>query len=440
MRVIGIFVFFLIVLLVGCAPVEKATEINKNVAEKKEIVKCDDITNKKLLELCYIRKAVKEKDDNVCLKISGEFSKDVCYMQLAAWYNLPKYCDSVVIPKEKDLCFSGLAIQLSDLSLCNKIRKDTETLIDQNVCKKAAAIKNTKENIRNESLLDDDQILDIVYTTSDAIDRVLIEELNKKTGSSPTTTKIKIPSKIISEEDASTWLTYYYLKPNPDLTVDAINSIVNSRSYNPEDVSGALVSLFGEIFKENDGKLSEWINQLDSLSDEQKVLVWQSLWFADTSKSKSILKDEKNSASALFKDHIDSLLQQDPPNILKDDVLSGYQLDMLWGLFFKTGSEEPINKIISVLYWSEEYKDEYDKRVADYKSGKAKEPTDEEALILVKYSVGAAAKWGLTSNSMQHDKVFEIATKGIINQKGVTKDILKKIVDDANKERMSVSP
>ncbi|MBI2652988.1 hypothetical protein HYX00_05980 [Candidatus Woesearchaeota archaeon] len=455
MRAISVFILLFIVLIVGCSTVEKSdnsaskemaksvqektTQLNKNVTEKQEIVKCNGITDKKTLDSCYIRKSVKEKDDKICLKISDEFSKDVCYMQLAAWYNLPKYCDGVVIPKEKDLCFFGLAIQLSDLALCDKIRKDTEINTDQNVCKKAAAIKNTKENIRNESLLDDDQILDIVYTTSDSIDRVLIEEMNKKTGSASITTNIKVPTKISSEEDASMWVTYYYIKPNPALTVDAIKAIVKSKNYDPEDISGASVSFFGEIFKENDGKLSEWMNQLDSLNDEQKVLVWQSLWFADTSKSKSILKNEKNSASALFKNYIDTLLEQEPPNILKDDVLSGYQLDMLWGLFFKTGNEEPINKIISVLPWSEEYKKEYDKRVADYQSGKAKEPTEAEALILVKYSVGAAAKWGLTSNSVQHDRVFEIAAKGIVNQKAVTKDILKEIVYEANKERISKS-
>ena len=158
MRVISVFVFLFIVLIVGCSTVEnsdnpvskesitesvqeKTTGLNKNVAEKQEIVKCEGITDKKTLDLCYIRKSVKEKDDKICLKISDEFSKDVCYMQLAAWYDLPKYCDNAVIKKEKDLCFFGLAIQLSDLSLCDKIRKDTEIDTDQNVCKKAAAIK-----------------------------------------------------------------------------------------------------------------------------------------------------------------------------------------------------------------------------------------------------------------------------------------------------------
>src|SRR3989344_1856118 len=164
MRTTNIFLFLLFILLIGCSTVG-------DVTEKQEIIKCESIAERSAADLCYIREAVKEKDGKICLKISDEFARDVCYMQLAAWHNLPRYCDNVVIKKEKDLCFFGLAIQLSDLSLCDKIRKDTEIHTDQDVCKKVAAIKNTKENIREVNLLDDEKILDITYMTSAEVDK-----------------------------------------------------------------------------------------------------------------------------------------------------------------------------------------------------------------------------------------------------------------------------
>ena len=385
------------------------------------------------MDLCYIRKAVNEMDQSLCENINGEFQKDVCYMQFAAWYNMPELCYEVVIPTEKDLCFFGLAIQTSNTSLCENIRPETEISTDQEVCRKTALAQNTKENIREEDLLNDDQILDVVYMTSGNVDRALVDAMDN--GVLIMQKSVPFVEAIKTTDDVNDWMTYYYLNPNPDLTVDAIIELVKSGEMDPFEIPGAFVSGFGYIFKQNEDKISTWIDELDELTEFQRILIWQALWFSDTSGAHAILEDERENAPIIYFDYISELLNEAPPDILKEEITSGYHLDMLWGVFFVTGDEEYIERIISTISWSKEYQDEYDKRVADYNAGIAKELSEEETTILIKYSVGVAAKWSLETNAALHDKVFEICSDRLQQEQGTTREILEEIVASAKSER-----
>lgn len=431
-------ILLVFLLLTGCASVQNPSEnkinskSNNSLIVIKEANPCSEAAD---LDKCYMRIAVEKEDRSYCEKLAN-IKKDTCYMQLAAWYNIPEYCEQVTDLNEKDLCFFGMAIQTSNVSLCNKIRDVSEINTNKPVCLDVASVKNTKPNLRNKSLLEDSHIMNIEYITSEQVDSKLIELLKQKLGKKEI--RNLVPSKIGSFENANDWFTYYYSNPSPELTPEAIRHLIRGKKFDPAQPPSAMPVFFHEVFKANSDKYETWILELKDLKGNERIIIWQTLWYVNSEKSKSLLEKEKT-ISPEARNYITSLMNENPKDILsqqKDEILYGYQLDNLWGTFFATGNDKSVKKIISTLFWLIEYENFYNQRIDDVKKGNAKRLTEEEKLMFIKYTVAESAKWSLTSNALQHDKVLEICTKELSEETGITKEILKDILKDVDQEKL----
>jgi hypothetical protein len=90
------------------------------------------------------------------------------------------------------------------------------------------------------------------------------------------------PKNIKSEIDLSQWMTYYYLYPQPDLAPKAILFIEQQGLLDRQNTKASFIAFFSQIFAKNPTKLSAWIQELKSLKQPHKILIWSALWMAYT--------------------------------------------------------------------------------------------------------------------------------------------------------------
>jgi len=213
----------------------------------------------------------------------------------------------------------------------------------------------------------------------------------------------------LTENKLNNWLTYYYKSPNPDLMIEALDSMHSAGYFKKDNAVAPMSSFLGSIFKKNDEKLKYWVNSFTKYEDKEKLVLIYALWFADTNKSKTYLKELKTTSP--YEQKIEKLLQTPFKGLENIEITSPAILDMLWGGFFATGNTVYVDRIISVLPWANVKGD------------------------IPKLLIGGSARWSLTSNALQHDKVY-IHCKSILDEQPETiKNELENILQQVYSEK-----
>ncbi|MBI2655519.1 hypothetical protein HYX06_03800 [Candidatus Woesearchaeota archaeon] len=157
---------FLVILISGCN-------------QQKEPKDCSNLRDTESQSACFIREAVLKNEPVHCDKIKSDNYKDACYLHLSGWTNNANFCDKVKLRNNIEVCYFVMAAQTNNISLCDRLRNIEGLLYKKEICYRVASIKNTKPNVRNESILDDDGVFNPMFITSEEQDRVMIEEFNK---------------------------------------------------------------------------------------------------------------------------------------------------------------------------------------------------------------------------------------------------------------------
>ncbi|MFC1498491.1 hypothetical protein ACFLS1_08495 [Verrucomicrobiota bacterium] len=207
-------------------------------------------------------------------------------------------------------------------------------------------------------------------------------------------------------EDLSNWFTYYYLHPQPGLISVMLQKMESSEMLKDANAQSPVVGFFSVLFQKNEDITLGILQDSLELNYRLRHLLWTAFWLADTSSVKKHFKTIQNNCGNMDQIRIETLLSKKPFKIEKKDIEAPSELDMLWGAFFASGEGKYVERIISVLPWAKE--------------------DDIEKLI-----VGGAANWSLASNSTQHPKVLEICKEEGKEATGVLKDLLEKIIAEA---------
>ena len=85
-------------------------------------------------------------------------------------------------------------------------------------------------------------------------------------------------------------------------------------------------------------------------------------------------------------------------------------LDALWGYFMATGDDAPVVRIMAALPWMEVRGD------------------------IPRLSVGGAAKWSLTSNAAQHERVLRICRAQLSRQPKDVATVLRQVIQEAEED------
>jgi len=193
---------------------------------------------------------------------------------------------------------------------------------------------------------------------------------------------------IKTTSDLSRWMNYYYLHPQPELTIKAIDYIQKNNLATP-DARNSLIAFFSQVMTQNPQRLAAWTEHFKSLNNVMKGILWTAMWQANTLESKKQLVIFTNSLPADLKQ---ATSKMPPPVPIEKMPINGPgALDRLWSCFCVTGDERYVKRIIEAL--------------PPPNTHGAKQVSGNVANEIM---LAGAAKWSLTSNAHQHKKVLAI--------------------------------
>jgi hypothetical protein len=213
-------------------------------------------------------------------------------------------------------------------------------------------------------------------------------------------------------EELSQWMMNYYKNPEPHFLLDAFKYATPKKKIAKAGSRPMLMGFFSSSLSKDTIRQREFFNQLKDTNDEDYIYGYGlTLWYIHSEFSISLM-DKFLGQERLKKYDLefDNMRDQRFPNIWTDSIKEPAHLDKLWADFFATGNEASIRKIITKL--------------ADLKSNN-------------QYDVVTAnsARWSLASNSIAHDKVFEVCKSEFDTSDKVTSEALGQIISEAEKQR-----
>jgi hypothetical protein len=156
--------------------------------------------------------------------------------------------------------------------------------------------------------------------------------------------------------------------------------------------------------------------RLADLPEPQQPVLLIGLWYSGVPDSSAILRDLMPRMPGQ-KARISSFIAAPAPKITDIPPERGsWVIDMLWGDFIATGSDEPVKRIIDVLAWLH--------------------PGGEHSQM----AVGASARWSLLGNAVQHERVLQICKAELARRPRDTTAILRQVVEEAEAQRAAHAP
>jgi len=216
--------------------------------------------------------------------------------------------------------------------------------------------------------------------------------------------------KPLPPQETEKWRNYYYMKPQPNLTVPAILAFSQGGVLKQDGALEPFIGFFSVIFRQNAASVPGWMAQLESLPEPEKRMLRFALWYSGTEQGKAYLQQAAQSATADSRQEIDKMLMEPAQDIATMKITTPAILHMLWASFTATGEMKYVTPIIAVLPWINEA-DEQDRRI------------------------GEVARWSLTSNAVQHQRVMEICERQLKVQPGAIAEILKEVLAEAKQQR-----
>jgi hypothetical protein len=208
-----------------------------------------------------------------------------------------------------------------------------------------------------------------------------------------------------SVQEFDKWVTHYYIKPESDKIPGAIRFFADSVLFNRVNSRMSVAAFFSAVFKNNSELVRKTYEDISANSSTNaKTVLLKALWLVNNQESKGLLdKALLDWKSDEINKQVLDVLTDNPMDILNDPIKDVSQLDMLWAIFMATGDSAPIKRIISVLHL---VKDGHGLDIA----------------------IGGAAQWSLSSNAVQHEKVYQICQEELSNADGETKNLLQQII------------
>lgn len=204
-------------------------------------------------------------------------------------------------------------------------------------------------------------------------------------------------------------MTYYYLDPRPDEVPAALQAVTAKGFFENDDVQAPLSGFFAEVFRANPDKLDGWIKPYVGVPNRH--ILYSGLWMANSKESKLALERLAKGASPEEAKRLRGLLASPPPTVESMNIDSPASLDYMWGAFSASGAEAPVLRVI-----------------------------DQIKLVKTKGDVGTmmiggAAKWSVSANARQHDKVLKIVKAQATSADPETREHLKEILKGIEAEK-----
>ncbi len=141
-----------------------------------------------------------------------------------------------------------------------------------------------------------------------------------------------------AKDEKADWLEGYYLNPTPEKFVDQMKGWAADGTLQKQIAHPALIGFISQLMRQNRDKILVWAKELSSLDPKDLVVFNTALIFSRTSEADDLIKQALGEKYQEF---------EEPPKILELGLNEPPTMDMLWGYFYATGSENAIRRIIN---------------------------------------------------------------------------------------------
>jgi hypothetical protein len=210
-----------------------------------------------------------------------------------------------------------------------------------------------------------------------------------------------------STEQILRWINGYRNKPDPAKLPVAVKAMSELNVFRDMDTAGIYVGFMAGVLQMNPKRAEDLVAKMFPMPPEDQVAIVRAIAYSDLPEWKALMLKFTERMPAR-KGLIDRFVYGKQP-ALKDLALDSgtAPLDTLWGVYFATGSFEPISRIVAVLVW-------------------AKDPNNVERL-----TIGSMAKLSLATNASRDKELLDML-KGSMNGEGKeTRVVLQEVIDAA---------
>lgn len=217
-------------------------------------------------------------------------------------------------------------------------------------------------------------------------------------------------------EDIGHWMSYYYLDPQPDRVTHFIDRAYTAGTLKDENVTGPIAGFLAGVLSVNPELAEPLIEQMAGYSSVERSGLVLGIWWSGLPNPQSLLAPlvrPKSSRQGLVAHKLRARLPHDLAEVSFEN--GPWVLDALWGKFMATGDDVPIIRIMSALPWS---------------TGSDEAKGDVNELL-----IGKAARWALTSNAVQHERVMDICEAQLKSQPKKIAVILREVIEEAKSQQ-----
>lgn len=166
-------------------------------------------------------------------------------------------------------------------------------------------------------------------------------------------------SMLVCGEQFTQWLSNYYQKLDSSQIAEKINAAIRCNILDEcmgqegeADVSHSCpISYFlAKIFEKNPTQIFNWMRSINFTSMAQRKVVYDGLWFSNTSEGTQYLNNLMHTANGAEALLVKQVMQQSRYNVLNEKINMDV-VEKLLMFFLATGEDQYIRRIVSVLSW-----------------------------------------------------------------------------------------
>jgi hypothetical protein len=219
--------------------------------------------------------------------------------------------------------------------------------------------------------------------------------------------KKKAAADFSSTENILRWINNYRLRPDPAKLPAAVKAMSELGVFRDMDQAGIYVGFMAGVLQTNPKRADDLVAKMFPMPPEDQVAIVRAIAYSDLPNWKDLMLSFAERMPAR-KALIDRFVYGKQPTIKQMALDSGTApLDTLWGLYFATGSFEPVARMVSILGW-------------------ARDQNNVERL-----TIGSMAKLSLATNASRDKELLDMLKASMSGEGKDTRIVLQEVIDAA---------
>jgi hypothetical protein len=210
-----------------------------------------------------------------------------------------------------------------------------------------------------------------------------------------------------SSENLLRWINGYRTRPDPAKVPIAVHAMSELGLFRDLDTAGVYIGFMAGVLQVNPKRAEELVAKMFPMPPEDQVAIVRAIAYSDLPDWKGLMLKFVERMPAR-KALIDRFVYGKQPTLRQIALDSGpAPLDMLWGMYFATGSYEPVLRMVSILSWS-------------------KDQNNVERL-----TIGSMAKLSLATNASRDKELLDMLKGAMGHETKETRAVLREVIDAA---------